>query len=138
MKPRIDLDHWKQKPRHRVEQGCENFSRNQIKLQAVPPCCSLSHTFPTLFFHKQCLQGGRFLSFMEKRQSFFFFKSHFGGNYTKHYIGLFVCKPHLKLLGATWVAQSVKHPTLDRGSGHNLRVVRLSPISGSRLGVKPA
>ena len=29
------------------------------------------------------------------------------------------------------VAQSVKHPTLDSSSGHDLRVVRLSPAFGS-------
>jgi len=27
----------------------------------------------------------------------------------------------------TWVAQSVKHPTLDFSSGHDLRVMRSSP-----------
>ena len=27
----------------------------------------------------------------------------------------------------TWVAQPVKYPTLDFGSGHNLRVLRLRP-----------
>ena len=32
-----------------------------------------------------------------------------------------------------WVAQSVKHLTLDFGSGHDLRVVRFSPELGSRL-----
>jgi len=37
-----------------------------------------------------------------------------------------------------WVAQSVKCPTLDFGSGHDLRVGRLSPILGSVLGVEPA
>ena len=30
--------------------------------------------------------------------------------------------------GGAWVAQLVKHPTLDFGSGHDLRVVRLSPV----------
>ena len=29
-----------------------------------------------------------------------------------------------------WVAQSVKQPTLDFSSGHDLTVVRLSPVSG--------
>ena len=38
----------------------------------------------------------------------------------------------------TWVAQLVKHPTLDFGSGHDLRVMRLSRVSGSVLGVEPA
>jgi len=36
------------------------------------------------------------------------------------------------------VAQSVKHPTLAFGSGHDLRVVRSSPVSGSMLGVEAA
>ena len=31
------------------------------------------------------------------------------------------------------MAQSVKHPNLDFGSGHDLRVMRLSPIWGSVL-----
>ena len=35
----------------------------------------------------------------------------------------------------TWVARSVKHQTLDFGSGHDLRVVGLSPASGSMLSV---
>ena len=30
----------------------------------------------------------------------------------------------------TWVAQLVKHPTLDSGSGHDLAVVSLSPTLG--------
>ena len=34
--------------------------------------------------------------------------------------------------------QSVEHPTLDFGSGHDSRVVGLSPISGSALSVEPA
>jgi len=41
----------------------------------------------------------------------------------------------------TWVAQSFKHPTLDFGSGHDLRVMRSSPTWsptwGSILGVEP-
>ena len=32
-----------------------------------------------------------------------------------------------------WVAQSVKCPTLDVGSGHDLMVVGLSPMWGSAL-----
>ena len=31
----------------------------------------------------------------------------------------------------TWVAQLVKYPTLGFGSGHDLRVVRSSTVSGS-------
>lgn len=33
---------------------------------------------------------------------------------------------------------SVKRPTLDFSSDHDLRVVRLSPILGSTLGMKPS
>ena len=36
------------------------------------------------------------------------------------------------------VAQSVKNLTLDFSSGHDLRVVRWSPMSGSALGMEPA
>ena len=36
-----------------------------------------------------------------------------------------------------WLAQLVKCPTLDFGSGHDLKVVRLIPMSGSILGVLP-
>ena len=39
--------------------------------------------------------------------------------------------------GGTWVAQSVKHSTLDINSGHDLAVVRYSPTSGSALSVEP-
>ena len=47
--------------------------------------------------------------------------------------------PLLKLsLQGTWVTQLIKHLTLDFSSGHNLRVVRSSPMSGSMLGVEPA
>ena len=38
----------------------------------------------------------------------------------------------------TWVDQSVKHPTLDFSLGHDLRVMRSSPTSGSTLGMEPA
>ena len=34
---------------------------------------------------------------------------------------------------STWVAQSVKHPTLDLGSGHDLTVYEIKPTSGSTL-----
>ena len=34
------------------------------------------------------------------------------------------------------MVQLVKHPTLDFGSGHDLMVLRLSPVSGSTLGVE--
>ena len=33
----------------------------------------------------------------------------------------------------TWVAQSVKRPAFDFGSGHDLRVVRSTPMLGSVL-----
>jgi len=36
------------------------------------------------------------------------------------------------------VAQSVKHPTLDFSSGHDLGVVRSSPVLGFALGMEPA
>ena len=32
-----------------------------------------------------------------------------------------------------WVAYSVKYPTLDFGSGHDLRVVRSSPMLGAMI-----
>ena len=38
----------------------------------------------------------------------------------------------------TWMAQSVEHLILDFGLGHDLMVLRLSPLSGSVLGVEPA
>jgi len=37
-----------------------------------------------------------------------------------------------------WVAQSVKHPTLDFSSGHDLRFMISSPMSGSALSMEPA
>ena len=36
------------------------------------------------------------------------------------------------------MAQSVEHPTLDFSSGHDPKVMGLSPTSGSVLGVEPA
>ena len=53
------------------------------------------------------------------------------------YIDVFLNQELNKIWGA-WVAQSVKRPTLDFGSGHGLTVVRLSPVLGSVLGMKPA
>ena len=38
---------------------------------------------------------------------------------------------------AAWVAQSVNHLTLDFGSGHDLRVMRLSPAVVFVLGMEP-
>ena len=40
---------------------------------------------------------------------------------------------HENYMRDAWVAQSVECPTLGFGSGHDLRVVRLSPASGSAL-----
>ena len=37
-----------------------------------------------------------------------------------------------------WVAQSVKHLTLDFGSGHGPGVMGSNPVSGSMLGVESA
>ena len=44
----------------------------------------------------------------------------------------------IKCFRGTWVAQSVKCPTLDFASRHDLRVMRLSPMLGSTLDVEPA
>ena len=41
---------------------------------------------------------------------------------------------NLKLRG-TWVAQSLKPPTLDLGSGHELTVCEIKPLAG---GLGPA
>ena len=40
--------------------------------------------------------------------------------------------------GGAWVAQSVKRPTLNFGSVHDLRVMRLSPTLGFRHGMETA
>ena len=37
-----------------------------------------------------------------------------------------------------WVAQPVTHPTLGFDSGHDLRVMRLNPTSGSTLNKESA
>ena len=42
------------------------------------------------------------------------------------------------VMRGTWVVQSVKRPTPDFSSDHDLRVVRWSHESGSMLGVEPA
>ena len=36
------------------------------------------------------------------------------------------------------MAQFIEHPTLDFGSGHDLRVVRLNLLLGSMLSMEPA
>ena len=41
------------------------------------------------------------------------------------------------VIRGTWVAQQVKHPTLDFGSGHDLKVIRSSSALSSELGVEP-
>ena len=40
--------------------------------------------------------------------------------------------------GSTWVAQLAKRLTVGSGSGHDLRVVSLSPVSGSTLNGRTA
>ena len=42
------------------------------------------------------------------------------------------------MIWGTWMPWSVKHATFDLGLGYDLRVVRLSPASGSVLGVEHA
>ena len=44
----------------------------------------------------------------------------------------------VNLSWGAWMAQSVRHLTVDFTSGHDLMVLRSSPTLGSRLGVKPA
>lgn len=41
------------------------------------------------------------------------------------------------ILGDTWVAQSLGHPTLDFGVGLDLGIVSLRPMLGSMLGADP-
>lgn len=57
-----------------------------------------------------------------------------------HYCRKFSCwKITLKfILRGTWVAQSIKHPTLNLISDHDLRAVRSNPALGSTLHVEPA
>ena len=45
---------------------------------------------------------------------------------------------NLKYTGQGCLGDSVKHPPLDFGSSHDLRVVRLRPESGSALSREPA
>ena len=42
------------------------------------------------------------------------------------------------LIRSTWVAPFVRCLTLDSGPGHDLRMVRSTPVSRSSLGVDPA
>ena len=44
----------------------------------------------------------------------------------------------IKAYWGAWVAQLVKQLTLGFSSGHDLRVMRLSPTSGSMLGMESA
>ena len=58
---------------------------------------------------------------------------------TTHGVSLIVkIKVEMTFLRGAWVARSVKPPTLDFGSGCDLRVVRWSPVPGSALGVESA
>ena len=41
------------------------------------------------------------------------------------------------ILWGSWMAQLVEHPTLDFSSGHDIRVMGLSPTSASQLSMKP-
>ena len=43
----------------------------------------------------------------------------------------------VRIRGA-WVAQSVKGPALDFGTGHDPKFMGLSPASGSTLSMEPA
>ena len=51
-----------------------------------------------------------------------------------------VCSQYLKIypFQGAWEAQSVKHLTLDFGSDHDLKVMRLSPVWGFTLSVRLA
>lgn len=50
----------------------------------------------------------------------------------------FYLKVKIKLGGDTWVAQSVRHLTVDFGSGHDSQGLGIEPTSGSRLSEKSA
>jgi len=57
--------------------------------------------------------------------------------------GAFENTQHLSMIKiltdwGAWVAQLVKRLTLDFGSGHDLKIMRSSPVSGSMLRVEPA
>ena len=54
-------------------------------------------------------------------------------NVNRIYLNLCLFKISKLQLGAAWVAQSVECPTLDFGSGHDLKVMGLSFTSGSEL-----
>ena len=47
------------------------------------------------------------------------------------------CAFKTTMIRGMWVAQWVKHLTLDFGSGHDLRIMRLSPTLGSMLSMEP-
>ena len=50
----------------------------------------------------------------------------------KEQFGLSLSKLTFKTIGrGAWVARSVERPTLDLGSGHDPRVVGVSPVLGS-------
>lgn len=48
------------------------------------------------------------------------------------------CFIEIHLSRSTWVARVIGHPTLDLAWGHDVRVMRCSPMSGSALSVEPA
>ena len=54
---------------------------------------------------------------------------------TRVFIAVFIRN---NLNGGIWVTQLVKHLTLDFSVGHDLRVVRSSPVSGSALSKESA
>ena len=49
---------------------------------------------------------------------------------------LYLNKAVSQRVGGAWVARSVKRPTPDTGSGHDLTVLRSSPVWGSTLNMK--
>lgn len=59
-----------------------------------------------------------------------------GGAVTFQSIAFTLCKHNARGWGAC-VSQSVKHLTLDLGTGLDLRVMSSSPMMGSMLGVQP-
>ena len=59
-------------------------------------------------------------------------------DYLKNLTVLFKLSSKGTIGRGTWVAQSVECPTLNFGSGHDLRVLTSNPRLGSMLGVGPA
>lgn len=52
--------------------------------------------------------------------------------------GEHVEKEHVGYILGCLGTQLAEHPTPGHSSGHDLRIVRLSPVSGSMLDMKPA